>query len=158
MAHQASVNGSGATPPTGRSVTGGPISQVAHDVLELAELQARLFKLDVDASTSRVKSAVVLGAIGATLLLMGLFMALGVAALALIEFAGWDAWAAFGAVALAVIIISGLLLFLAKRAAGGGVFNCDRSKDELQKNVAWLKSALSGKHSTSRGVDEQVRA
>lgn len=158
MAHQASVNGNRVTPPTGRPVSGGPISQVAHDVLELAELQARLFKLDVAASTSRVKTAVVLGAVGATLVLMGLFMALGVAALALIEFAGWDAWAAFGAVALAVILISGILLFLAKRAAGSGVFNCDRSRDEFQKNVTWLKSALTGKHSTSRGVDEQVRA
>ena len=159
MANQATLKGDGAADSWDSEPSeAGPVSHVARDVIELAELQARLFKLDVAASSARVRTALILAGAGAVILCMGLLLALVVAALALIEFADWAPWIAFGTVALTVLVISAILLLSARGIARRGVFTWKRSRDELQQNIAWVKSALTSKHLTTRNADRGARA
>jgi uncharacterized membrane protein YqjE len=147
MANQATMTGNGhaaAARCGGRESS--PVSHIAYDVLELSELQGRLALLDLEDSTARIRNALIFIAAGAIVLWMACLIGLVTAAYALVEVAGWDRWMAFGAVALGALVLSLLLLFVAWRCWRRGLFTWDRSRDELHKNLTWLKAALSGQH------------
>lgn len=149
MADQTTMTGNGhATRQRAQDRDSSPLSHIAYDVVELSELQARLALLDLEDSTARIRNALIFIAAGAIVLWMACLIGLVTAAYALVEVAGWDGWVAFGTVALAALVLSVLLLLAAWRCWRKGLFTWDRSRDELQRNIAWLKSALSGQHTS----------
>ena len=115
----------------------------AHDVLVLAELQARLAALDLQQTARQSILPTVLVAVGLGLLAGSFPVLLATIAFALIEGADWPAWAGF---LLATVI--GLLLGAGVCAAAYGIFRktatgLERSRKELSDNVRWLKEVLS---------------
>jgi Putative Actinobacterial Holin-X, holin superfamily III len=152
MASQATImagNGS-ASIHRAHGTEASPVTHIARDVLELGELQTNLFLLDMKSSSARIRNAVIFAIAGAIVLWMGCLIALVAGAYALVEFAGWPESGAFGAVALGAVIISALMLLAAWRIWRRGILTWDRSREELQQNIAWLKSALSKEHHAPR--------
>jgi hypothetical protein len=141
MVHQAEVNPNGqakaAEPNVAESFTG-----LAHDAIELAELQAQLLKLDVQAAARNGGMSVALFVGGACLLLGSVPVAL--AALAEVFVARWDwtqagAYGAAAAIGLAISAAVGAGAWLRVRSA---LASLQRSRDELNRNIAWIKSNL----------------
>jgi hypothetical protein len=128
------------------------VGGLIHDVVELTELQFQLFKMDLRESLLRMAVPAALWAIGG-LLLAGCFpIGLICLAEALVHFAGMNPVTAFaivtivGALVAVVFAVGGWLLW--RRALG----TFRRSRDELARNVAWIKRALRrrGRPETSR--------
>jgi hypothetical protein len=126
-------------------------SELAHDVVELAELQGKLFRLDAAATGRAMRS-------GGALLVLGIGLLLGTipilwltVAEALVEFAGWSRTLSLG--------IAGVLgLAVACTAAITGYWKLQtmfssfqRSQEEFSRNVEWIKASLRHHPAPSRG-------
>jgi len=141
MVHQAEVN------PNGKAKAADPniaasFSGLAHDAIELAELQAQLLRLDVQAAARNGGTSMALAVVGACLLLGSVPVAL--VALAEVFVAQWD-WSRAGAYGAAAAI--GLALSAGAGAAAwyrirSALASLQRSRDELNRNIAWIKSNL----------------
>lgn len=145
MAHEAEMN-------ERRSKSGSPnvvqsLSGLTHDAIELAELQARLFKLDAQtAARDSGKSIAFLGLAGALLLASLPVLLLALAEVFVNEF-GWPRVGSLGAAAgtgLALSVGVGLVSWRFVRSA---LSSLERSREELSHNLAWIKSHL--KHNKS---------
>lgn len=130
------------TPTTATNMTGG-ISELAHDVVTLAELQLKLMRLDVQESARRmvgpIVGLVVAGVVAmgcVPVLLMGL--AYGLAETTTLSLAG-------GALVAGVIglLLAGLSAYLAWRRLRCCSVQLDRSRKELTQNVNWIMQAVS---------------
>jgi hypothetical protein len=170
MADQASVRGAGYTGPSygspGRGVNGrggaqgggnGLVSGLAefgHDVATLAELQAKLTAHDLKESGERVAVPLALVATAAALALGGLFVALlGVADL-LVLVLKVSAGTAKLITAAFTLAVAGLIVFGSSRALLSSLEPLRRSRDELARNVAWVRTVLlySGRSNPRRGA------
>jgi uncharacterized membrane protein YqjE len=137
MVDQATMNANGSARRLGRN-----LSDFAHDVVTLAELQLQLLSVDLrDTRATAVPSAI--------MLCSGLIFAFGtipllLAAIAflLVEFAGWTYSAAFGLVALASITIAGLLAWFGWTRLMAALSVLKRSRDELRETMHWVKESL----------------
>jgi uncharacterized membrane protein YciS (DUF1049 family) len=140
MVHQAEVNTNGkakATPNVAASFTG-----LAHDAIELAELQAKLLKLDAQAAARN-------SGIGAALAVVGVCLLLGCVPVALLALGEWcvaefdwsraAAYAAAAAIGLALSAICATAAWMRVRTA---LASLQRSRDELNHNLAWIKAHL----------------
>lgn len=113
-----------------------------HDVMTLAELQLKLLAVDAQAATGRAVIPIILIGSAAVFAASALPLLLVALAQVLRYQAGWPA-----ALATLTAVVVGLLI-----AAGLGVFGylglkrclepMARSREELERNVAWLKNAL----------------
>jgi len=141
MVHQAEVNTNGKAKPAEPNV-GASFSSLAHDAIELAELQAKLLKLDVQAAARN-------GGMSIALLVVGACLLLGCVPVALISLAevfvaqwGWTRAGALGAAAaigLALSAGTGAAAWYRVRTA---LVSLQRSRDELNRNIAWIKTNL----------------
>lgn len=141
MVHQAEVNPNGQAKAADPNVAAS-FSGLAHDAIELAELQAQLLKLDVQAAARSGGMSMALLVIGACLLLGCVPVALTALAEAFVAQWGWSRAAAYGAAAaigLALSAIAGVAAWYRVRSA---LASLQRSRDELNRNVAWIKSSL----------------
>lgn len=115
---------------------------LAHDVIELTELQAELLAMDVRDTSRSVRLGVVLGAAGIVLFLGSVPVLLAALAYLLIEQRGWSHAAGFGAATLVGLLLSGGVLGAAWWRLRTSVVTLHRSRDELRRNISWVKSSL----------------
>jgi uncharacterized membrane protein YqjE len=118
------------------------VSDLTHDVIELSELQAQLFALDARQSMQKAKACLVLAVVGACLLLGTIPVALLTIAALLVEQLEWSYAAGAAAATFIGLLITGIVLGVAWTYVRKGLVSIDRSRDELRRNVAWLKSTL----------------
>jgi hypothetical protein len=118
------------------------MTDLAHDVVTLLELQANLFKLDVKDTIRRSIVAVVVLLGGLFVLIACLTVALASAGYLLVEQAGLSYAASFCLSAVGGAILSGLMFvsgWLGLRRAFG---TASRSRQEFERNLAWFKRVL----------------
>ncbi len=116
-------------------------SQVVHDIVSLAELQAQLFKSDAQESVAGLMRPVVMFAIAGLLLLAALPICLVAIALGLIAL-GLPSPAAFALVALAALCAAAGMALWARRRVKELPAAFSRSQEELVRNIAWIKDAV----------------
>ncbi|QDT01104.1 phage holin family protein [Adhaeretor mobilis] len=117
-------------------------ASLAHDALELGELQLRLAKLDAKENAQKLRSTAILAGIGTLVLLS----CLPVGLLSLgewfsLEFS-WTKASSLAAAAGCGLVAAALLLGMAYLKLRQGFATWERSSEELQRNVTWLKQTL----------------
>ncbi|QEG36924.1 phage holin family protein [Bythopirellula goksoeyrii] len=118
-------------------------SKLAHDAIELAELQVKLFKLDSRDAGRDMRATMILSAIGLVLLLACLPVVLLAGAEALVEYSQWSHFEALSIVAAGSLVLCVILGAISWWKLKKGLTSWQRSNEELSRNVAWLKSTLS---------------
>lgn len=117
-------------------------SGLAHDAIELAELQAQLLAMDAKAASRAARTSAVLGVV-ATCLLLGavpvMLLAVGETFAALFGWARWVAMSAAAVLGLALSAAAGVGAWFRLRT---GLASFKRSREELRYNVAWIKTNL----------------
>lgn len=117
-------------------------SGLAHDAIELGELQVQLLALDVKSTSQNARGAFVLTVAGASFLLSSISVGLFALAELLTEKLGWSQAAADIVAALVGICLGGIFLATAWRQWQAGLSALSRSREELSRNIAWIKSTL----------------
>jgi hypothetical protein len=131
----------GRTRPSEPSVTTS-FAGLTHDVIELAELQAELLAVDLKHTSTNVKSSLVMAVIGVCTLLGSLPVALIALAELCIQQFEWSKAAGYGVATLVGLLGSGAVLGAAWTQFRNGFSALKRSREELNRNVAWIKSSL----------------
>ena len=117
-------------------------SELTHNVIELAELQAQLFSLDVKEISQNAGISIAL-VIGSVCVLLGSVPVLLIAlALALVELLHWSPAVSYAVAAVVGILISAGIAGAAWTQFRNGMATMKRSREELNRNIAWLKSNL----------------
>ena len=143
MVHQAEVN----TSTNGKAKAADPnvaasVTSLAHDAIELAELQLKLLKLDAQAAARNGGMSIALVVVGICLLLGCVPVALFALAELFVAQFGWTraaAFAASAAVGLALSAGTGTAAWLRVKSA---LASLERSREELNRNIHWIKSNL----------------
>jgi uncharacterized membrane protein YqjE len=118
------------------------VAEMTHNAIELAELQAKLFSLDVKETSQNAGISIGL-VIGSVCILLGSVPVLLIAlALALVELLGWSPAVSYAVAGLVGILISVGIAAAAWTQFRTGMATMKRSREELNRNVAWLKSNL----------------
>jgi hypothetical protein len=131
----------------GRSRTEQPnvassFSELTHNAIELAELQAQLFSLDIKETSQSAGVSIAL-VIGSVCMLLGTIPVVLIAiAQLLVEQLGWSLAAGYGVAALIGIVASAGIGAAAYARFSNGMATLKRSREELNRNIAWLKSNL----------------
>jgi Putative Actinobacterial Holin-X, holin superfamily III len=120
----------------------GSVSGLTHDVIELTELQAQLFLLDLKKSSQKTRTCVILAIIGVCLLLASLPVALFALAELLVEQLEWSPSAGLGVATLVGLLLSAIFAGAAYSIVRSGLVSLERSRDEFNRNIAWIKSTL----------------
>jgi uncharacterized membrane protein YqjE len=127
----------------------GNLSDVAHDITQLVELQGQLFVVDIKEAQEKLKTPIILAATGGLLSLCAMPLLLVAIAQGLI-LAGLQSWAAYAIVSVVGLAIGGLLLWQSWRSMKDSALVLDRSRAELAQNVAWLKQMLKCRSEAAR--------
>lgn len=117
-------------------------SELAHDVIELSELQAQLFVHDVKSTGQKTRTSLVLSVVGVCVLLGTvplLLMALGEF---IAEQTGWPQSAGLAIAAVIGIVASAVLMVVARNRLTAGLNSLQQSRDELSRNIDWIKASL----------------
>jgi|tagenome__1003787_1003787.scaffolds.fasta_scaffold20184461_3 hypothetical protein len=117
-------------------------SGLAHDVIELSELQAQLFAHDVKSTAQKTRTSLVLSVVGLCVLLGTipiLLMALGEF---IAELTDWPLSAGLAIAAVIGIVASACLLAAARNRLSAGLNSMQQSRDELSRNIEWIKASL----------------
>ena len=132
-------NGSTLSPPNGGAKGMG---ELTNDIVSLAELQFELFRIDCREGIKRMLIP------GALLLFAGI-VAVGTVPIALMliaelltQAAGLSRAAAFSIAALSGVIVALAMGVVGWSCLRGVVRVCERSREELARNIAWIKRAL----------------
>ena len=148
MADQTKVADDGGPDGDGGAADG--VFRLAHEAVELGELQVRLLLLDVQNSTANARASILYAAVGIVLVLCTAQVLLLWVAAALVQWAGWP-WVAGLAASVGVgILLAGILLLVSWLHWRRGVFTWERSRSELARNLAWLKASLGRRKETPR--------
>ena len=141
MVHQAKVNTNG-RPPADEPNVAASFSGLAHDAIELAELQAQLLKLDAKAAARNGGASLVLAVVGICLLLGCVPVVLLALAEVIVAQYGWSRAGALGAAAAIGFALSAGACAIAWYRLRTGLGTLKRSRDELNRNLAWIKANL----------------
>ena len=141
MVHQAEVNTNGRSKPSAAKVAES-FTGLAHDAIELAELQARLLKLDAQAAVRNGGTSVALAVLGVCLLLGCVPVALIALAELFVAQFDWPRAGAFAASAAIGLAFSAGAAYAAWIRVQTALTALQRSRDELNRNIAWIKSNL----------------
>jgi hypothetical protein len=117
-------------------------SGLAHDVIELGELQAKLLMMDLHASTARVRATIVLAVLGVAVLLGCFPVVLLTVVELLVTTADWSRVAAYACVSFVSLAVCAILFAVAWAKVRHGLSTFDRSREELRQNLAWVKTSL----------------
>jgi hypothetical protein len=120
----------------------GSVSGLTHDVIELAELQTQLLALDLKKSTQKTRTCLILAVVAACLLLASLPVALLALAEVFVEQLEWSRAAALGVATLVGLVLAGIFAGAAYGIMRSGLVSIQRSRDEFNRNIAWIKSTL----------------
>ncbi len=118
------------------------VGDLTHDVIELSELQVQLASLDAKQSIANLKTCVVMAVIGAAMLLGTIPVALLAIAAVFVERLEWPYDASIGVATGIGLLLAGTGLAVAYSYVKSGLLSFERSRNELQRNIAWLKSTL----------------
>jgi len=118
---------------------------LTHDAIELAELQTQLLALDVKSISEKARTSLILGLIGIALLMGTVPVGLIAIGEALAQWFGWSHAAGLAVATLVGILITAGLLGAAWSRFHTGLATMQRSRDEFNRNVAWVKSNLRGR-------------
>jgi len=166
MVDQAAVRGAAsrpgptATDPSNGKTNGqgngviGSIADLGNDITTLAELQAKLAALDLKDCADRAimplgflvaAAVVVAGCIPVVLL--------GIADVVARAFGIVPGWAMLLTAGIA-LAFGGIVLFVAARTLGRSFTSLRRSREELERNLAWVRTVLvySGRSFPRRGL------
>jgi len=133
-------------------------SELAHDVIELGELQAQLFAIDVKSTVKKTGSSVLLSVIGLCVLLGTVPIILSALGYLIAELLDWPVSAGLGIAAAVGIVISAVILLLAWNRLSAGLNSMQRSSEELRRNIAWIKSTLRSRRSAAPTMDRPITA
>jgi hypothetical protein len=148
MADQATLNGNangGAKVKVNSPLVEGVLGNMAEfssDLISLAELQARLAAADLKEATGRVVLPVGLLAGGALLALVSLPVILLGAGYLLSEYTSLSVGWSILLTAVVALLLGAALAVLGLRGLGGSFSSFDRSKEELARNLSWIKTVL----------------
>lgn len=123
------------------------IGGFAHDVLTLAELQAELFVTEVQEHGRRAAFPTLVLLFGVTLGVACCPIALVAFALTLVQVSGLSHASAFSITAISGVTLSSLISVIGCILIRSGASTPSRSREELAKNLKWMKTIL------SKGVD-----
>ena len=144
MDAQAKVSDRGAG--NGSSVNGegvvGSIAGLGNDVATLAELQLKLATLDFKETTGRALIPLALVVLGLVGLVSSVPLALAGIALLAAELLAISLGWAFLLTAVATMLGTGLIVLFAGRRLGASFEGFRRSRDELIRNVSWIRTVL----------------
>lgn len=121
----------------------GSLTELGHDVLTLADLQARLAQADLGETVKEAKAP----AIGLIVGLVVLLCSVPIALVGLAELVIWAGWlprfGAYLAVSGGAAALAGLVSWLCLRSVlrSGRAF--DRSRQELRRNINWITRVVS---------------
>ncbi len=119
----------------------GNIAEFVNDISTLGELQFKLGMLDLKEATGRATTPSVLLGVGALLVVAGVpVVLLGVAEL--IATAGVPRGWAFVLTGLTSLVIAGVMALLAIKGLGHSFTSFRRSRDELTRNLSWVKTVI----------------
>jgi len=124
------------------------MSELTHDVIELAELQTQLFALDVKSTTRKTRTSLILAVVGICLLLGSIPIGLMAIAYMFIERLAWSQAAGLAVAMLIGLVLSGGFLAAGYAQITKGMGAMKRSRDELSRNIAWIKSNLRSQRHT----------
>lgn len=128
---------------------GESFGELAHDITVLAELQTRLFTLDIQESISRLILPLVLAVLGLCSIL-GCFPVLLFAAAYAIHAAGLELYWCFLISSGIGLLLGGAMLcgfwVFIRRALGA----MNRSREAFSKNITWLRSVLKSRKNQSQ--------
>jgi len=121
----------------------GSLTELGSDVLSLAELQARLARMDLDETVKEAR----LPAVGLVAGLVVLLCCVPIALVGLAELLVWAGWlprfGAYLAVAVAFALLAGLTSWLCLRSLARSGRAFDRSRQELRRNLDWITRVVS---------------
>src|SRR6266480_4666371 len=106
-------------------------SGLAHDVIELGELQVQLFGHDVKSTAKKTRTSLVLGVVAACVLLGAVPVLLIAIGEFIAEQSGWPQSAGLAIAAVIGIVTSGALLAAAWNRLSAGLSSMQRSRDEF---------------------------
>jgi len=121
---------------------GGSFSSLAHDALELAELQTQLLKMDAKATSKRIQLTAILVAVGLVVLLASLPVALITVAETIVVQSSLGTPVAYAITTLSALVLSAALIGTGYWRLKSGVTTFERSSHEFRKNLDWIKSSL----------------
>ncbi len=131
-------------------------SELTHDVIELGELQAQLFVHDVKKTTQNARVALMLSIIGVCVLLGCIPVALIAVAELLTWLLEWPDVASYAVATLIGLVLAAATLGVGYYRIKKGVVAIDRSREELNRNVEWLKSTLRTRGRTGADQGEGI--
>jgi hypothetical protein len=153
MVDQATMNnGRNATPAAAMTRN---MSDLTSDIASLAELQTRLFLLDVKESMTRIATPIVLAVIGGALLLGSLPVLLLAIAASLILLGIGLATALFIAFLIGTVLGT-IALAIARSRLRNAFVAFQRSREELAQNIRWIKGALSAAGRASQAAERNA--
>jgi hypothetical protein len=117
-------------------------SGLAHDVIELSELQAQLFGHDVKSTAQKTRTSLVLSVVGVCVLLGAVPVLLIALGDFIAEQTGWPQSAGLAIAAMIGIVASAVLLGAARNRMSAGLNSLQQSREELSRNIAWIKASL----------------
>jgi hypothetical protein len=120
-----------------------------HHILNLAELQSRLFATELSDVLSRAEMGAGLIVAGGALALAGLPVAMTALALGLVQILQMSPAGAFTVVAASVLVIAAGLIMAGWRFARNGL-GLPRTRQEWRLNWRWLKSTLRAESESAR--------
>ncbi|HEX5472859.1 MAG TPA: phage holin family protein [Lacipirellulaceae bacterium] len=124
-------------------------SELAHDVIELAELQSQLMVLDVKNAVQKTRSSVVLAVTAFCIFLGSIPVGLFALAQLFVLWFDWPQWAGFGLSWIVGLVISACIGVGAWFRFRSGPGTMERSREELTRNIAWIKSSLRSREPTA---------
>lgn len=130
------------TQTTGEQTPATGVTGLAHDIVELGELQAVLLMLDMKAASRRIRAMTACGVAGIALLFACIPVLLVAVAEFLVEQFGWTQFAALGVTGIVALFVSLATIGCAWLILKHGFSYFKRSREEMHHNVAWLKSVL----------------
>lgn len=136
------LNGKSKSAKTPVSNLGGGLAGLLHDLLTLTELQIKLFVVDSKAAMGRLVTPIALLAGATVLALCSIPLGLIAISQALRDQLGWAPALATLVALLIGLVVAGILGFIGYLLLMRGLVPMQRSRDELQRNVDWLKNAI----------------
>jgi hypothetical protein len=132
------------------------VSDLTHDIIELSELQAQLVALDLKQSMEKARTTLILAVAGACVALGTIPVALLALAALLYEQLQWSI-AGSVATAMAVgLLIAGVVLGIAYGYIKQGLVSMERSREELRRNISWLKTTLRTRGHTAQPAEHPI--
>jgi Putative Actinobacterial Holin-X, holin superfamily III len=128
------------------------VAEFAEHLLTLAELQTRLSAIELKQNVQAVKFGSAVMLVGAVIGVAGLPIALAGIAEVLVSTLSMSRGAALLSVAVAAFAVAGACIAIAAGRLSGADLGFPLSKEELARNINWIRTVLLYSGRSSRGL------